>query len=190
LTADAPFDFGLAVEQALSENSLELFGIQKPLKKSALGPYAGADSALAVTAAKGLQVSVVSTATDPQSDQIALWPNDDHPTHLFTCAEITGAPASGPPLPVVERIDLSKPANANVTYLVSGMNQCDPVRRTPWGTIVVAEEAGATGGFYEIMDPAGTFATPAIVTNRTAGTTSDPRVVKRKAIGDSRSRAS
>ena len=107
LTADGPFDFGLAVEQALSDHSLELFGVQKPLKKSALGPYNGADSTLAVIAAKGLDVSVVSTATHPESDQIALWPDDDHPTHLFTCAEITGAPASGPALPVVERVDLS-----------------------------------------------------------------------------------
>jgi hypothetical protein len=183
LTADAPFDFGLAVEQALSDHSLELFGVQKPLKKSALGPYTGADSALAVAVAKGLQVSVVSTATHPESDQIALWPNDEHPTHLFTCAEITGAPANGAPLPVVERIDLSQPADANVTYLVSGLNSCDPVRRTPWGTIVVAEETGAAGGFYEIMDPAGTFSAPVVVTNRAAGTTSDPRVVKRKTIG-------
>jgi secreted PhoX family phosphatase len=183
LTADGPFDFGLALEQALSDHSLELFGIQKPLPKSALGPYTGADSALAVSVAKGLHVSVVSTATHPQSDQIALWPDDEHPTYLFTCAEITGAPATGPALPVVERVDLSKPANANVTYLVSGLNNCDPVRRTPWGTIVVGEEADATGGFYEIMDPAGTFATPAIVMSRSVGTTSDPRVVKRKAIG-------
>jgi secreted PhoX family phosphatase len=183
VTADTPLDFGAAVEHALTENSLELFGIRKPLKESALGPCTGTDSALAVIAAKGLHVSVVSTATHPESDQIALWPNDDHPTHLFTCAEITGAPATGPHLPVVERVDLSQPANANVTFLVSGLNSCDPVRRTPWGTIVVAEEAGATGGFYEIMDPGGVFPAPVDVTNRATGATTDPRVVKRKAVG-------
>jgi Alkaline phosphatase PhoX len=181
-TADGPFDFGAAVEDALAENSLELFGVGTPLKESALGPYDGADSALAVIAAKGLRVSVVSTATHPDSDMIALWPNDDRPTHLFTCGEFT-QPTNDPPLPVVERIDLSQPANANVTYIVSGVTSCDPVHRTPWGTIIVGEEAGATGGFYEIMDPAGAFPTPAVVTNRNAGATTDPRVVKRKAVG-------
>ena len=55
-TADGPFDFGAAVEDALAENSLELFGVGTPLKESALGPYDGADSALAVIAAKGLRV--------------------------------------------------------------------------------------------------------------------------------------
>jgi secreted PhoX family phosphatase len=183
VAADTPVDFGVAVERALTENSLDLFGIRKPLKESALGPYTGADSAQAVIAAKGLHVSVVSSATHPESDQIALWPNDDHPTHLFTCAEITGAPTTGPHLPVVERVDLSQPANANVTFIVSGLNSCDPVRRTPWGTIIVAEEAGSTGGLYEIMDPSGDFSSPVDVTDRATGTTADARVVKRKAVG-------
>src|SRR5262245_51199650 len=183
VAADTPIDFGLAVERALTENSQDLFGIRKPLKESALGPYTGADSAQAVIAAKGLHVSVVSSATHSESDQIALWPNDDHPTHLFTCAEITGAPTTGPHLPVVERVDLSQPADKNVTYLVSGLNSCDPVRRPPWCTIIVAEEAGSTGGLYEIMDPGGNFPSPVDVTSRAMGTTTDPRVVKRKAVG-------
>jgi len=57
------------------------------------------------------------------------------------------------------------------------------VRRTPWGTIIVAEEAGATGGFYELLDPV--HITTAInVSDRNAGITSDPvHMVKRKAVG-------
>ena len=110
------------------------------------------------------------------ADQIALWPNDDHPTHLFVCDEETSNPA-------VQRVDLSRPANANVTTIVTGLGACDPVRRTPWGTIIVAEEAGATGGLYEIIDPAHINA-PINVINRDAGITSDPNhLVKRKAVG-------
>lgn len=60
---------------------------------------------------------------------------------------------------------------------------CDPVRRTPWGTIIVAEEAGSTGGLYELLDPVHINA-PINVTNRALGTTSDPlHFVKRQAVG-------
>src|SRR5262249_48786490 len=52
-----------------------------------------------------------------------------------------------------------------------------------WGTIIVAEEAGATGGLYEILDPLSINA-PINVSNRDAGITGDPNhLVKRKAVG-------
>src|SRR6185436_13293839 len=123
-----------------------------------------------------LRVSVVSSAVNPLADMIALWPDDDHPTHLYVCIEGgTGGPG-------VQRVDLSAPPDANATTIVQGLTSCDPIRRTPWGSLVVAEEAGATGGLYEIMDPAG-ITSPIMVTDRAAGITSDPRVVKRKAVG-------
>ena len=46
--------------------------------------------------------------------------------------------------------------------IVTGLTSCDPVRRTAWGTILVREEAGATGGLYEIIDPVH-ITTPIIV---------------------------
>jgi len=57
------------------------------------------------------------------------------------------------------------------------------VHRTAWGTILIGEEAGATGGLYELIDPA--HVNNVInVSNRDAGTTSDPmHLVKRKAVG-------
>lgn len=168
-------DFGAFVQRALHEHSLQLFGILQPLTSSALGPYSGADSTAAVEVAKGLTVSLVSSAVAPTSDMIALWPDDTNPTHLFVCVEAGGNPS-------VQRVDLSKPANANATTIVTGLSSCDPVRRTAWGTIVVAEEAGSTGGLYEIFTPAA-ITTPIAVTNRATGATSDPRVVKRKAVG-------
>jgi secreted PhoX family phosphatase len=56
------------------------------------------------------------------------------------------------------------------------------VRRTPWGTIIVAEEE-STGGLYEILDPVH-IATAINVSNRTTGLNSDPtHLVKRQAVG-------
>jgi secreted PhoX family phosphatase len=169
-------DFGAFVQAQLSEHAEELFGFRRPLERSALGPYDGPDNLQAIQVAPGLHVSLVSTATASAADQIALWPDDDRPTHLFVCDEETSDPA-------VQRIDLSRPADANVTTIVTGLSSCDPVRRTAWGTIIVAEEAGATGGFYELIDPMH-ITTPINVLDRATGTTSDPlHLVKRKAVG-------
>ena len=139
-------DFGLFVAQQLRAHSEELFGFTHPLEESSIGPYDGADNTQAIEVAHGLKVSLVSSSVASAADQIALWPNDDHPTHLFVCDEETSYPA-------VQRIDLSKPPSSNATTIVTGLLACDPVRRTPWGTIIVAEENGIDGGLYEILDP-------------------------------------
>src|SRR5215831_6861986 len=110
------------------------------------------------------------------ADQIAMWPDDENPKYLFVCDEETSNPA-------VQRVDLSKPPASNATTIVTGLISCDPVRRTAWGTIIVAEEAGSTGGLYELIDPAN-INTVINVSDRAAGITSDPlHLVKRKAVG-------
>src|SRR5262245_43560104 len=76
-------DFGIEVQQLLTAKSQQLFGITQPLSQSALGPYTGLDNTLSVVAAKGLKVSVVSNAANTLHDMIALWPNDQNPTHLI-----------------------------------------------------------------------------------------------------------
>ena len=177
VTAESPkADFGIFIAEQLRSHSEQLFGFHHPLDESALGPYDGADNTQAIEVAPGLSVSLVSSAVASAADQIALWPDDDNPTHLFVCDEETSNPA-------VQRVDLSKPAGSNATTIVTGLLSCDPVRRTPWGTIIVAEEHGADGGLYEILDPVSINA-PINVSNRAAGTTSDPNhLVKRKAVG-------
>ena len=87
LIADGRRDFGLFVQRQLNARAAELFGIERPLATSALGPYSGDDSVAAVAVAGSLRVSVVSTVTSPSADMIALWPNDSEPTHLFVCDE-------------------------------------------------------------------------------------------------------
>src|SRR6187399_1024478 len=169
-------DFGDWVAHQIEAHSQILFGFSHPLESSAIGPYVNPDSTKALELAQGLTVTLISSAVHHSTDQIAMWPDDNNPAYLFVCDEESSSPA-------VQRVDLSKPANVNATTIVTGLSACDPVRRTPWGTIIVAEEAGSTGGFYEIMDPANING-PIAVLNRDLGTTSDPaHLVKRKAVG-------
>jgi secreted PhoX family phosphatase len=141
-----------------------------------LGPYTGLDSSLAVTLAKGLNVAVVSTATHSLNDQMALWPDDNSPTHIIIAVE------DGTSGPCVQVVDLNGNPNSNVKTILQGLTAGDPIRRTPWGTILVGEEA-SDGGLYEILNPL-QISTPVLVTNRATGATSDPsRVVKRKSVG-------
>jgi secreted PhoX family phosphatase len=169
-------DFGAFVQSQLRDHSEQLFGFNRLLERSALGPYDGPDNLQAIALAPGLSASLVSSSVASATDQIAMWPDDDHPAFLFVCDEETSNPA-------VQRVDLSKPASNNATTIVTGLSSCDPVRRTPWGTIIVAEEAGATGGFYELIDPVN-INTAINVSDRTLGTNTDPlHLVKRQAVG-------
>ena len=143
---DTVDDFGLFIAHQLSAHAEALFGFTHPLDSSAVGGYTGADNLKAIEVADGLRVSLVSSSVASAADQIAMWPNDDNPRYLFVCDEETSTPA-------VQRVDLTKPPAANATTIVTGLSSCDPVRRTPWGTIIVAEEAGSTGGLYELFDP-------------------------------------
>jgi secreted PhoX family phosphatase len=177
MTAGASaLDFGAWVQDQLRDHSEQLFGFRHPLAKSSLGPYDGADNTKAIEVADGLKVSLVSSSVASATDQIAFWPNDEHPRYVFVCDEETSTPA-------VQRVDLTMPPGSNATTIVTGLSACDPVRRTPWGTILIGEEAGLTGGLYELINPASVNA-PIAVTNRLTGVTTDPaHLVKRKAPG-------
>jgi Bacterial protein of unknown function (DUF839) len=168
-------DFGLRVQRQLWAHSEQLFGVTKPLPESALGPFTGLDSSAAVTVAEGLTVTVVSNATHPENDMMVLWPNDENPTHAIIAVE--GDTSD----PCVQVVDLNGNPNSNARTILSGLTRSDPIRRTPWGTVVVGEEV-EDGGLYEIFDPVG-IQTVVQVTDRGTGATTDNRVVKRKAIG-------
>ena len=168
-------DFGALAAQQLRAHAELLFGFTHPLEESAKGPFTG-PSVEALELAKGLHATLISSAVHFSGDQIALWPDDDHPRYLFVCDEESSNPA-------VQRIDLRKPANANATTIVTGLIACDPVRRTPWGTIIVAEEAGASGGFYEILDPASITTAIAVTDRATGASTDSAHLVKRQAVG-------
>jgi len=149
------FDFGLFREDQLAAHAPQLFGIVEPLEQSSTESVsqatAQADPTSLITVAKGLQVRVVSAAANAGTniDQMALWPNDVNPTHLIVCNE------SGVSAPGVQRVRIS---DGLVETIVTGTSSCDPVRRTPWGTLIVAEEVGPGGGspggwMLEIINP-------------------------------------
>jgi secreted PhoX family phosphatase len=151
------FDFGLFREQQLRAHSLDLFGVTGPLEFSSTtsvgAATAEADPTALATFAQSLHVRVVTAAANagPNIDMIALWPDDERPTHLIVCNE------EGETEPGVQRVRLS---DGLVETILTGTVSCDPVHRTPWGTILVGEEAGPTtnpvtngGWLLEIMDP-------------------------------------
>ena len=129
------FDFGAWRDHHLEAGSRLLFGFGKPLSKSSSESVdvgtAEADPTSLATVAKGLRVEVATS--DPNAganiDMIALWPNDSHPTHLIFCNEVDDIS-----LPGVQRVRL---ADGSVETILRGTVDCDPVRRTPWGTILV-----------------------------------------------------
>ncbi len=146
-------DFGLFRDHQLHAHAEQLFGFSRPVEasstRSLTAAEAEADPTALVTLAGGLRARVVSAATDlgANTDMMVLWPDDWNPTHLVTCNE------QGTAEPGVQRVRLSDGA---VETILTGMITCDPVRRTPWGTIIAGEEAGASGRLLEIVDPLGT----------------------------------
>ena len=154
-TAVARTDFGAFIQSQLRHQSDELFGVDRPLAASSTASIsaaqATADPKALATVASGLEVRVVTSGVAaPNLDQIALWPDDDHPAWLIACNE------QGVTEPGLVRINLATGAQ---DVIVTGTTECDPVRRTPWGTILFGEEAGggaAGGRIYELLDPLGT----------------------------------
>jgi secreted PhoX family phosphatase len=160
----AASDFGSDRDDRLANHSHELFGVGKPLEASSsasiTAAQAQADPTALVTLAKGLKARVVTTQVAPISDQMALWPNDEAPTHLITLNE------GGTTAPGLQRVSL---ADGTADTIVSGTTSGDPVRRTPWGTILFGEEAGGGpngGRMYELIDP---LHTTGVTLNRATG---------------------
>src|SRR3990170_2310305 len=144
-------DTGMKFQNFLEHHSNHLFGgIKRPLHQSAddlvfIGP-----GDQAVVAAEGLRVELISGGMIAPADMMVLLPNAEYPTHAIACVEnFNGMPGQ----PSVQRVDL---ATGTVEVVLRGMRACDPVKHTPWGTVLVAEESGGDGRAYEILDPMNT----------------------------------
>jgi len=157
--------FGAERDATLAARSHELFGVGKPLTASSTisitAAEAQADPTALVTLADGLHARVVTAGVAaPNLDQMALWPDDEHPTHLISINE------QGATAPSLQRISL---VNGSVETILTGTSSGDPVRRTPWGTILFGEEAGGGpngGRVYELIHP---LETTGVTLNRTTG---------------------
>ena len=168
-------DFGLKTQQTLADRSAELFGVQKPLAASSTTDLsqaqALADPKALVTVAKGLSVKVVTAGkAAPNLDQMVLWPPSS-PTHIITINEESPTEAG------LQKINLK---TGVVTTIVSGTNSGDPVRVTPWGTILFGEENGDVGGMYELIDP---LSVENATLDNTTGISSSPNIRRVGALG-------
>jgi hypothetical protein len=180
--ANGPFDWGVVRDRQLANHSWVAFGVGQPLAKSSshqvTKQQALANPLSLFTLANGLHARVVSTDAAPVIDQISLWPNDSHPRWLIACNE------EGASDPGIQRISI---ATGHAATIVRGTEDCDPTRRTPWGTIVFGEESGGGpdgGALYELMDP---LHTTNVVLDRSSGTfsggTGANNLVARPALG-------
>lgn len=180
--ASGPFDWGVIRDRQLANHSFIAFGVGQPLAKSSsrqvTKQQALANPLSLFTLANGLHARVVSTEAAPTIDQISLWPNDSHPRWLIACNE------EGPSDPGLQRINI---ATGKAATIVRGTSDCDPTRRTPWGTIVFGEEEGGGpdgGAIYELLDP---IHTTNVVLDRSTGTfsggTGANNLVARPALG-------
>jgi hypothetical protein len=174
------FDLGSFVEQQLFAKSMQLFGIVQPVATASTASVdaatAEADPTSLVTAANGLTVNVVSAAAGlgANIDMMALWPNDVNPTHIIACNE------QGTSQPGVQRISL---ADGSVETILTGTSSCDPAHVTPWGTVIVAEEAGNSGSMLEIIDPLNTTGVSYDRDTQTFSGTDAGNVAYRPAVG-------
>jgi Alkaline phosphatase PhoX len=169
-------DFGLFRDNQIEAHSEQLFGVVSAVDASSTESVhavdANADPTSLITVAKGLRVHVLTAQAAPNLDQMVLWPNDQNPTHLIAANE------EGPLQPGLQRIRLS---DGLVETILRGTSSGDPVRRTPWGTILLGEENGADGWLIEVANP---LTTTDVNFNRATGVSSDPaHVVSRPAPG-------
>ena len=174
-------DFGAGVEASLAEKSQALFGIAKPLAASAaetaeegyrLPDQAPSDQ---VALAEGLTAAYLTRDAANNLDMMAFYPAEA-PTHLIACIESDVEEiAAGKMNPGVQRIAL---ADGTVDTILRGTNSCDGIRTTAWGTVLFTEEDDA-GGAYEILNPLA-ITEAVVITDREAGTTSDPAAVVRR----------
>lgn len=147
-------DFGTQVEQLLHAQSQKLFGFNGPLTNgSAVNiPRAGTTSPdQAIALAHGLSARFLTREAANDADMLAFYPATN-PTHVIFCIENGRALSGATPInPSIQAIDLNTGAVTNVAY---GMNRCDGIRATAWGTILATEETD-DGGAYELLNPLG-----------------------------------
>jgi len=173
-------DFGKVQETALNLGSQALFGFGLPVQQASSTSSLAGNGKDAVQVAKGLSVKVISNQVGGAGDMIALWPNDENPTHSIVCNEDPNDDLTSPTLKeaTVRRVRL---ADGFVEDMIFGHVSCDPAHGTPWGTVIVGEEAGPTGRLWEILDP---LNVNGVVVDHTAGTSTDPLHVQvRAALG-------
>lgn len=163
-------DPGQEIQKEINSEAGDWFGVFSGLPASSTvdldQAQALANPTGLVSLAPGLKATVVSAGRSAATiDQMVLWPAA-RPTHLIACNE------EGPTTPGVQKIDL---VTGEATTILTGLNSCDPVRVTPWGTVILGEESGNTGRMYELIDP---LSVEGATVDRNTGITSVPDQIR------------
>lgn len=190
-------DFGTSQQQLLERRTSTLFGFGTPTSgvSPAIARAAGQPASARQTLAAGLTATYVARNVASNADMISFWPDDINYTHLMVCIEggraalgtgaiptITGENAS------VQSVNVTPgPSYGQIQTILHGMDRCDGIRTTPWGTVLATEETG-DGAAYEIIDPLNTSGH--WVADRIAGdirdglgsATTSAKIVKRTAL--------
>lgn len=183
VSANKKIDFGKKIEQLLEDKAEKLFGIIKGLKKSApvsVGAIRTSEQTASeqISAAKGLTIEYLTRNAGNKTDMMTLWPAGENATHLISCVE--GKREAISPYkfnPSIQSINLK---TGVVKTLLRGLNRCDGIRTTSWGSILATEES-KDGGAYEIINPL--QLDNEFVINRTTGEVSDSdNIIKRDVL--------
>lgn len=190
-------DFGRIVDALLKTGARPLLGLPGTLNQSApatVSPYrtAAQPASQQVLLPPGLTARYLTREAADSTDMMAFYPAAA-PTHLITCVEgdreelagdgLRGYAAGDKFNPSVQRIEL---ATGKVETVLRGMDGCDGIRTTPWGSVLATEETD-DGGAYEILNPLAISnftvqdrASGAIV--NTAGAPDTAQIAKRAAL--------
>lgn len=164
-------DFGQKIELKAKSQSSKLFGTKGTLGASSLAqaPSTAAGCDL-ISVAPGLKCNVVSEKPNLAAniDMMVLYPNDTVPTHIIACNE------QGAGNVAVQRINLATGVAEDI--ISSGLVSCDPAEITPWGTVIIGEEAGTNGRMFEILDPLSTSGVTVIGAGLLTTTSDDTKV--------------
>lgn len=145
-------DFGKEKENELYIKSLEYFGFDGAKKDGFTTNVMRKDVVSAedtIDLADGLTAKFLTREAANHADLFNFYPAEN-PTHIISCIE--GGEEileSGKKNPSVQSWDLE---TGEVKTILRGMERCDGLRITPWGTALATEET-SDGGAYEIIDP-------------------------------------
>ncbi len=164
-TAFAQADFGATQQQLLERRTSQLFGFGTPLAtvSPAVARADGQPATDRQRLASGLTPAFVARNVAVLGDMISFWPDDLNYTHLMVCIEQGRSGLGAGPIPTidgqnagVQSVNVTPGPNyGEVKTILHGMDRCDGIRTTPWGSVLATEETD-DGAAYEIIDPLNT----------------------------------
>lgn len=191
---DIKDDIGLKFEQRLQDQSRRWFGIKKPLMAAATEadyvPREQAEASERIILAEGLQATYLARNVSYKGDMMSFWPDEENYSHLIICIEENRfEPQAGDALlsgsnSSIQRVNT---VTGEVETILYGMDRCDGIRTTAWGTILATEETD-DGRAYEIINPLTTTGhwvedrATGLIRTRVGGNENSSQIVQRQSL--------